>query len=134
MENGHRFLLFLLISQYKQKRNCDFLSACRNLKLLPNFTFIRKSELKNVNWSPDTIAQKRNERLNSALILANEKLSLVTMKIESYIKTNLSDLTIGKRMNLLKKLELQVKTSQKQNDQKRNLKLAKLKNGKKSIR
>ena len=129
VENGHRGFGLLVSCQtkiYRGQKSLVFLNNCKNGGILPKFTEIPRSVLKEVNWSPATIKQKRLEKIDLAISEQEDRISRNKTKFQNILDSffgSLSKFQISKTVyscfNFVQKQEYQ-------NDKSRNAKLEKL--------
>ena len=129
VENGHRGFGLLVSCQtkiYRGQKSLDFLNNCKNGGILPKFTEVSKTVLKEVNWSSETIRQKRLARLDLAISEQHDRISKNKFKFQQILDSyfgSLSKFEISKVVytcfNFVQKLEYR-------NDRSRNAKLEKL--------
>jgi hypothetical protein len=121
----NRDLLFKRLTEiktkiYRAKKSIQFLKNCKTNKTYPAFTFIPTSTLKYVNWSQETIKQKRLEKMNDAI---NEHLR--KSEKHEFININFSNKSNRDLTKLIYKVNNFIENNEKNNNLKRFSKLKK---------
>ena len=123
MENGeiYHHLYNLKLKVYKGTKNDEYLNVCWTKKLLPQFTFISKQSMKNVNWNKSTIRNKRFEILSKTIEDQIQKNETNINKLNLYLNTLdfLSNRFLKKLINFI---DFEIKNARFKNYQKINLK------------
>ena len=136
MVNGddYKFATNIGSKIHRAKQNLNFMNQCQNHKILPNFTKISRSVIKQGRLSPQQILNLRQQNLNEAIQREHTRLDKNTYKfnkILSNIQQQLESPSVYEKLKY--KLFNEITKREKTNDQHRIQKLTKLENNYKQI-
>ena len=117
---------------YRANKSIEFLQSCKTNQVYPAFTIIPSSTLQHVNWSPDTIQQKRLEKVNLSIKDQQQRIEKNEIKLSQYINLNFSSDTKRTLTKIIYKVDNYIINNEKNNDRKRSRKLTELKKNIKS--
>ena len=90
VENGHRGFEFLISCQtkiHRAQKSLEFLNNCKTRGILPKFTEVSRTVLKEVNWSSTTIRNKRLEKLDLAISEQEDRISRNKTKFQNILNS-----------------------------------------------
>ena len=115
VENGHKGFGLLVSYQtkiHRGQRSLEFLNSCKKMGILPKFTEVPKNVLNEVNWSPNTVKQKRLEKLDFAISEQEDRICRNKQKFQNTLGSFFSSLpkmliskTVYSCFNFVQKLE-----------------------------
>ena len=126
MDSRHRILFSLILAVHTAEQNLDFLQKCIKKKLLPSFTRFSRKFLENVNWSKVTLERNRFIKLEKAAENATDIFITKKAALNSFINTNLNDLSHVQKRGLISEIKRKVKFHRTRKDKSLFSKLKKL--------
>ena len=112
----NRQLFFIEQKIHRAKKNLNFLESGVKADVLPKFTNLSSKSLNCLNLSPAEVRQKRNERLNQAIINEQERLKILFSEVTN--RENYSHYNRSVHNQILN----QIRISERKSDIKRNKK------------
>ena len=118
----------VLLKMHRAKSSIEFLTTAQAHRVMPHFTKISRQVLSQVSWSKETVLQKRMEKLQKEINDKQNTLDFLETKFQTNFDMTCSALSLSpsQKSKVLKIYNKFILYSEKQNDNRRSIKLQNL--------